>query len=49
MASYLCATKGAPHRFCPKCGSALLVDIAGVDVEALKGRNAVNVSHEDCL
>lgn len=44
MTSYICAKKGAPHKFCPICGSALLIDIAGSDIGTLRGKTAINVS-----
>lgn len=44
LASYLFGEKRRAHRFCPTCGTSVLIDFQNAESEAEKPYMAVNVS-----
>ncbi|KAK5125003.1 hypothetical protein LTR85_001193 [Meristemomyces frigidus] len=44
MKSYLSATKRKPHRFCPKCGSSVLIDFKDAPEDEQRPLLAMNAS-----
>lgn len=43
LKSYLMGKKLRPHRFCPECGSSVLIDFKDADIESQKPLLAMNV------
>jgi hypothetical protein len=44
MSSYRFGLENKPHRFCPTCGTSILIDFKNSDVERQRQYLAVNVS-----
>lgn len=44
LKDYYFATKTRAHRFCPECGTSVLIDYKNVQHEKLKGRLGISVS-----
>jgi hypothetical protein len=44
MSSYRFGLQNKPHRFCPTCGTSILIDFKDSDVEKQRQYLAVNVS-----
>jgi hypothetical protein len=46
MSSYVFATKTRPHKFCPICGTSILIDFRNSNKETLRPFYGVNVSFD---